>query len=91
MSSDYVLDRRSEHFVKTMIESGRYGDTSDVVREGLRLLEEREALAGLDVAELRRMVEEGRLSGPSDQTGEAFLAALEEKYRAMATDGKRRR
>jgi hypothetical protein len=37
-------------------------------------------------AELRRIVEEGRLSGPSEEDGETFLARLEAKYRAMAKE-----
>jgi hypothetical protein len=35
------------------------------------------------LTELRRLAEEGRVSGLSDEDGEAFLARLEAKYRAM--------
>jgi antitoxin ParD1/3/4 len=86
MSSRYTLDSQSETFVNSMVESGRYRDASDVVREGLRLLEEQEALAAFDPAELRRLAEEGRLSGLSEEDGEEFLAKLEAKYRAMALE-----
>jgi hypothetical protein len=38
----------------------------------------------MKIAELRRLVEEGRASGLSEEDGEAFLDRLKAKYRAMA-------
>ena len=35
--------QRWEHFVESAVRSGRFGSASEVVREGLRLVEEREA------------------------------------------------
>jgi antitoxin ParD1/3/4 len=48
-----------EKLVQDMITSGRYGNASEVVREGLRLLEERE----VELLKLRQLIDEGINSG----------------------------
>ena len=53
---------RWEKFVEQAVKAGRYGSASEVVREGLRLVEEREAKlralrATLDAALARRSAE----------------------------------
>ena len=48
------LGARLESYVSKLVESGRYGSKSEVLREGVRLVEEREKrLAVLD-AEIER-------------------------------------
>jgi len=84
MPSSYTLGARFESFVKELVESGRYNNASEVVRDALRLLEDREQLREARIAELRRLAEEGRLSGLSDDEGETVLDRLEAKYRALA-------
>jgi len=84
MPSSHTLGAHFEAFIKGLVESGRYHSASEVVRDGLRLLEEREALREIKASELRRLAEEGRLSGLSDEDGEAVLDRLEAKYRTMA-------
>jgi antitoxin ParD1/3/4 len=53
------LGAHFERFVAEILASGRYASQSEVVREGLRLLEEREAR----LSHLRHELEAGRASG----------------------------
>ncbi|MDP2956575.1 MAG: type II toxin-antitoxin system ParD family antitoxin [Longimicrobiales bacterium] len=48
-----------ERFVTSKVEAGLYGSQSEVVRQGLRLLMERDGLLGARIAELRRDVAVG--------------------------------
>lgn len=84
MASSYTLGGHFEAFIRSLVESGRYNSASEVLRDGLRLLENRETLREMKMTELRRLVEEGGSSGLSEQDGEAFLDELEAKYGAMA-------
>lgn len=46
-------------FVEGKVKSGLYHSASEVIREGLRLLKERDALQEIRVEELRKQVREG--------------------------------
>jgi len=69
-----------EHFdgvIASQIESGRYGSASEVVRAGLRMLEDTES----KLSTLRRMLADGEHSGLADYSYEAFIAELDESGR----------
>lgn len=48
-------------FVEGLVESGSYKTNSEVVRDGLRLLQEKQAESKLET--LRRLIDEGENSG----------------------------
>ena len=75
-------------YVRKKVKSGRYNNASEVVRDALRLLEDREKLRELRLAELKRLSEEGRVSGLSEDDGDAVLDRLEAKYRGMVQSAK---
>lgn len=59
-----------EAFVETAVKSGRYASASEAVREGLRLLEEREA----KFLRLKRDIENGLASGDAEPGSFSDLA-----------------
>lgn len=60
-------------FIDTQVQAGRYGSASDVVRAGLRLLEEREA----GVKALQDALIAGEVSGtPRPFDSDAFLKRM---------------
>ena len=74
-----------EVFVARLVANGRYGSKSEVLREGVRLIQERESqLAALDTV-IERAVFDSEAGG--GEPAEAVCDRLEAKYRAMA--GKR--
>jgi antitoxin ParD1/3/4 len=53
------LTEHLDHFVKRQVSSGRYSNASEIVREGLRLLEEQERERQAKLRALRQAAEQG--------------------------------
>ena len=72
-----------ETLVQTKVKSGRYNSASEVVREALRLFEERERTRELQVRELRKRINEGwaSLERGEGVDGEEFFRLLEREER----------
>lgn len=66
MPSSYTLGDRFESLVKDLVSSGRYSTASEVIRDGLRLVEEREEQRQVKLEALRQAVREGIESGPAE-------------------------
>jgi antitoxin ParD1/3/4 len=64
MPSSYSLGNHYEDFVRELVESGRYSTASEVMRDGLRLLETQEREREAKLEWLRNAVQEGAGSGP---------------------------
>lgn len=73
------LGPRWEKFIENAVENGRYGSASELVREGLRLVEEREA----KLVALRETLHNSFARGGdvSDDEIDASLDAAEEELR----------
>lgn len=54
-----VLTDHYEQFIAALVDSGRYQNASEVLREGLRLVESREAEDTLKLQALREAVDKG--------------------------------
>jgi len=62
-----VLTDHQESMIGSLVESGRYQNASEVLREGLRLLEQREAEDAARLDALRRAVDIGCLDIDEDR------------------------
>lgn len=73
-NTSVALGDHFQRFIEQQVADGRFGSASEVVRAGLRLLEERET----QLASLRRAIQEGLDSGPAAPFSfEEFLKAKE--------------
>jgi antitoxin ParD1/3/4 len=64
MPSSYVIGEHFEQFIKSQLQQGRYASASEVIRDGLRALEDREKLRTLKLEALRADIKHGINSGP---------------------------
>jgi antitoxin ParD1/3/4 len=75
------IGERWETFVDRIVREGRYGSASEVVREGLRLVEEREAR----LKALRTMLDAS--TAPGEATVSDVDRALDTKVAQLAAKG----
>ena len=78
MGMNVAIPSQLEEFIRLQVQSGRYGNASEVVRDGLRLLQERELSRMGKLNELKAMIQAGIDSGLA---GDLDIAALKQKAR----------
>jgi len=80
--SSYTLGAHYERFVRDLVASGRYASASEVMRDGLRLVEEREQVRAAKLDALRRDIREGLDSGAPEPLDMAASKAEARRRRA---------
>ena len=88
MPTSVALSSHFESFIRDQVESGRYNNVSEVVRAGLRLLEDTERQQALQLQALRSDIAAGKASGPPVEA-EPVFDRLKAKY-AQQASGKAR-
>ncbi len=74
-NTSITLGNHFDSFIAQQIESGRYSSVSEVVRAGLRLLEENET----KIKTLRSLLEEGEKSGFVEYSYEKLINTLDQE------------
>lgn len=72
-NTSITLDPHFTEFIASQVKNGRYGSASEVVRAGLRLLEETES----KLERLQRLLNEGEQSGIADYSLESVITELD--------------
>jgi antitoxin ParD1/3/4 len=83
------LGTELEKLVHLKVETGRYASASEVIREALRLMDERDQLVALHKDEMRRKIRAGMnsLRAGKGTDGEAFLATMDAELAELERQG----
>lgn len=83
MPTSVALSPHFESFIRDQVESGRYNNVSEVVRAGLRLLEDTERQKDMQLQALKAELGAGKASGPAQNAAPVF-DRLKSKYAKQA-------
>ncbi|NNJ95633.1 MAG: type II toxin-antitoxin system ParD family antitoxin [Gammaproteobacteria bacterium] len=72
-NTSITLGNHFDEFIARQLETGRFGSASEVVRAGLRMLEDAET----KLETLRNLLDEGEASGLTEYTYEEFIAEMD--------------
>ncbi len=76
-NTSITLGQHFDAFITEQLKNGRYSSTSEVVRAGLRLLEESETR----LTTLRKLLKEGEDNGFEDYSYDSFIQELDSEKR----------
>jgi antitoxin ParD1/3/4 len=74
-NTSITLGNHFDSFISQQVKSGRYHSASEVVRAGLRMLENNEA----KINSLRSLIEEGEKSGFVEYSYENLISSLDQE------------
>ena len=74
-NTSITLGEHFDGFIAKQINTGRYGSVSEVVRAGLRKLEDEER----KLETLRSLIEEGRASGTAEYSYDGLMKELDDE------------
>ena len=74
-NTSVTLGDHFDQFISQQLNSGRYGSASEIIRAGLRALEDQEA----KILNLRSMLIEGENSSIADYSYETLVAELDKE------------
>ena len=84
MATSYSIGKHFEDMIDSLIEDGRYATASEIIREGLRLVEDREERRKTRLQALRAEIQKGIDSGPAEE------ADIDEMIEAVKARGRQR-
>jgi len=89
MATSYSIGKHFEDMIDGLIKEGRYATASEIIRDGLRLVEEREERRKAKLEALRAEIQKGIDSGPAEEVGDMFKRIKAEgRKRLAAKNGK---
>jgi antitoxin ParD1/3/4 len=84
MATSYSIGKHFEEFIASLIASGRYSTASEIIRDGLRIIEEREQRRTAKLEALRAEIQKGLDSGPAEEVGDMFARIKAEGRKRLA-------
>ena len=84
MPTSYSIGKHFEDMIDGLIEDGRYATAREIIRDGLRLVEERVEGRKVKLQALREEIQKGFDSGPAEE------ADINEMIKAVKARGRQR-